>query len=265
MPSKLPAVANSFERYVNKKGTLNLEASVSFKDSDGLKQGYIGFETGGTEEGTPTDGPEVSSSGTPRTGSYHLREDDDERFGVPTFVDGASDGGADYVVGFAIKHVDATPNTTITFAKAKDTVGTGQWWLQLTTAGTLQLVDSQSTGKDSYASAFTDNTWHYLEVSWDNTNSGYVYVYLDGEEVMSTSDADTDTAGNSLQEVELRNAATSYVYFDDFYFKSGCSGTSDFMGGVEVFGYQSGNSTGTSDAGDNLDQNEWNDTAYLQG
>jgi hypothetical protein len=222
---------------------------------------FCGFETGGLEELVSTGGSPVAVASPVRTGGYALNCDGSSDSGViPDFVGGTSDQGDDLIVGFAVRFSDLTPSQARRFFSSMNQALTfTSWRLMILANGDLELRDESNTIIGSAVSApFTIDTFHYIEVVWQNLNSGNIEVFIDGSSVLSSSGEDllSDTSHSGYDMTGLD--ATGDIYFDDIYTASGAAGASDRLGPSEVIAYRSSlNSATPDDGGTDLDANEW--------
>lgn len=216
---------------------------------------FIGFETGGLEELVSVSGSPTVSSLVVRTGRYSCAiEGAGERVEINAFEE-SSDAGDDYILGFAFNSADASPDNFQNIFRAKDTLGTTIWVLKISTTG-LRLSDNLGTNFDG-STPLSDDTWHYIEIRWQDLASGEFDLFLDGSSEISVTGADL-TTGTALDRYWLEDSAGTINYYDDFYCYSGATGTSDFLGpGVEVLGAFQNTVEDATDQGSTLDQGTW--------
>lgn len=227
---------------------------------------FVGFETGGLEEAQSIGGaPAVNTNAPVRTGSSSLKllgAAVRPYFAIDAF-EGGGDQGDDLIVGFAFRTNDLTPSVNVDFLWAIN--GTSiHIRLRLTGGGDLVLVDSTNTQRGIEPSPFTVDTWHFIELRWQNLNIGAADVYIDGAPTAISVTLRDFLAVDAFDPVNgagyrLRGGTTANedIFIEDFYCMSGASGVGDFLGDAEVFKYQSVKASDTPDAGSVLDAGTW--------
>lgn len=222
---------------------------------------FIGFETGGLEEAQSFQGSPVAVLGPVRTGNFsmHLPAGTVPSYRVAAFEGGSGDQGNDYIVGFAFQTSDSTPAANVHILYAGQTAPDASLRLRLDTDGSLKLIDAGNSVVDSAAAAFTADIWHYIEIWWENADSGDAKVFIDDSEVMSVTAQDFLDAG-AFTLYRFGGTATGgpEFYYDDIYCMSGATGTGDFLGSrTEVLGPFQNTIEDATDQGATLDQGTW--------
>lgn len=231
---------------------------------------FVGFETGGLEEASSTAGsPDATEATVVRSGirSLKLPHSGDSNYLVAPF-DIVADAGDDYVFGFGFRSNDVSPSTNTEFIQIQE-AGSNILGLILSTGGSLVLVDTNGNTSVTVFQPFTNNTWHYIEVYFQHLNSGSATVFIDNALRGSISVKDFSDGGtlDSFNFRQISGNTSSDFFFDDFYFLSGATASSDRLTPCEVFGYQNDNATATADDGavgadpGTLDTGNWDDSA----
>lgn len=218
---------------------------------------FTGFETGGNEEALATTGTPAYEETTVRTGDYALKLPADVvNWNIDPYG-AVADAGDDQIFGFWVRFATGvTPSSQQPFFEAREganpLVG-----LELDTSGNLKVAYN-SGAEDTITTPFVIDVWYRIEVKWQHSASGTLILHIDGSEKLSVSGKDM-TAGGTLDRYRFASSSAfdGDTFFDDFYCMSGASTVSDFLGEVEVFGYQANTNSATGDSGDALDTGVW--------
>ena len=189
----------------------------------------IGFETGGLEEATNvTNAPDIQGT-VVNTGAFALHFDNVslDQYEFTPFEGGQSDAGDRQAVGFAFRTDDLTvaANYLLILALAQS-VNQMALAVDASTAE-LVLLDQGLSEVGRSTPTLSVDTWHYIEVYWQNIDSGAAEVFLDGVQVITVTAQDFFNAPGSPEEVfdEYQLSATTAnshnIYFDDIYTASG--------------------------------------------
>ncbi len=223
---------------------------------------FVGFETGGLEEAESTSGSPLIQTTVVRTGTYALQcaVGGSDKFRVGAFDGGPSDAGDKYIVGFAFRTNDVTPSTGHNIVIAESSGGFRQMSLKLVaTTGDLELRNNPDSVVGTATAPLTVDTWHYIEIYWENTTSGVAEVFIDDVQVISVSAI--DFFGGDLFRYSFIGGVGSDGddFFDDIYMQSGATAASDRLGSAaEVISYRSSKSSVTpDDGGGDLDVGTW--------
>lgn len=227
---------------------------------------YVGFETGGEEELSSSNGsPTIISTGQ-RTGAYAMRLNGTDSIRIPIFSTIVV--GSDLIIGFGVNFGDTTPASSADFFVLSASGATVSPRLQLETDGKVTISFSAGSAT-SVGAPFIDATDHFVElyVRLDNTG-GSAELFVDGSPVVSISGL--DTFGNVPNEVRFdASSDRGDMDIDDVYIQvdtAGGSSASDRLGDAEVFGYQHSVTGAVADAGlngtaqTNLSSGGWEDT-----
>ncbi len=196
----------------------------------------VGFETQGAEElfsGSPTINTLI-----PRSGLACAQLDDFFDIRAFTLV---ADAGDNYVIGFGYQTSDATPSVNRAILRGEEGGSTLCFELRIDTDSSLKLMDAASLEIGS-GGTISDDTWHFIEIYFDHSDTGVVEVFLDGISVISEASEDL-SAGGTFDNLGFRSNTDEATFLDDVYLLSGATAASDRLGPVEVFGYQAGANT----------------------
>ncbi len=227
----------------------------------------IGFETGGLEEANSINNAPIVQGSVVNTGAFALHFDNvsaDQYFFEP-FEGQTSDAGDQYAIGFAFRTDDLTVSANYVLFRA---TGTGSNQISLAVdASTAELVllDSTLTEVGRSTPTLSVDTWHYIEVYWENADPGVAEVFLDGVQVISVAaEAFFLVAAFDTLVVEGTTANSHNIYFDDIYTASGLTAASELLGPSEVIPYRSNKASATpDDGGADLDIGQWVDVQTI--
>lgn len=228
---------------------------------------FVGFETEGLEELTGSTGAPVNVSSPVRSGAraLHIPAGNNKASfsAVESLV--ATDGGDDLIMGFGIEFTDVTPGAAIPFLIAlDDSAGATLFSMTLETNGNV-TVDFNTTAAETITAPFTVDTYHLIEIRWQEQASGAIDISIDEVSELSVTGKDMDDAGNlNVYEFSNANSSATSFYIDDFYSYTGGSGTGDFLGtDVEVLGPYQNTAEDATDQGSTLDTGTWANTGEL--
>ncbi len=221
----------------------------------------IGFETNGLEEASSVANAPIIQSGVVNTGGFALQFDNvsADQYFVEPFEGFTSDAGDQYAIGFAFRTDDLT--VTANYALFRCT-GQGSNQISLAVDGTtaeLVLLDNGLSEVGRSTPTLSVDTWHYIEVYWENADSAVAEVFLDGVQVISVTAQDFFLTGAYDTLVFEGTTANAHnIYFDDVYCASGLTAASELLGPSEVIPYRSSkNSVTPDDGGADLDIGTW--------
>ena len=221
---------------------------------------FVGFETGGLEEAADTNGSPAIVTTIVRTGSYALDANSNNAFSVNPF-ESVSDAGGDQIVAFAVYILDTTPASQVIFFRAVEdnttTAGFVAFSLNLETDGDLE-IQFQGGDPEIISTPFTDNTWHYIEILWQVSNSGTFDIFIDGSAAASQFTGKDTIGSGTFDRYYLSGGGVSDFRFDDIYCMSDATGTSDFLGvKTEVLGGYQNTIEDATDQGSALNNGTW--------
>ena len=210
-----------------------------------------GAETGGMQEVDSITGSPSAQATVVRTGSYSYLCGQNVSFDSPV----ASADTNKHIAGFAVRFADVSPATAFQFCRGLVS-GTTQISLQIETNGDVTIRNAGGASAATGTAPFTVNTWHFVELAWDHSDTGAAKLWIDGAEVASVASADFSTGAGAPFYIFLGSSSASEdVYFDDLYTLSAATEADRFSNGAgapyhQVFGYQNGNFTlSSSDSG----------------
>lgn len=222
---------------------------------------FAGAETGGIEEISSTSGTVSSVTTNPRSGAYcyELAVGATARFILV--------GGSSRVLhGFAVYINSSLPSSVTIIAQSTraGVPGTITCTIQLDPAGHLAFVDSIPSTLYTTVGTLSVNKWYYIEFSEDGSSSSVGFFRVRGDNIDESSGPVSANFAGVLGGATLSvlgNTSGDVIRYDDIYSISPSTelGT-NFPGPCSVLAYQSGNTTATSDAGNNLNTGVWNNT-----
>lgn len=138
-------------------------------------------------------------------------------------------------------------------------------FLRLKTNGDLALLEEGQVEVGT-ASPFTVDTWHYIEMRWQNLASGAADVFVDGQSKISVTGKDFLVSPLDAYRFSGSPTTNEDIAIDDFYCYSGGSGTGDFLGkDTEVLGTYQNTAEDATDQGDALEAGTWAITGDTPG
>lgn len=218
------------------------------------------------------------TTSTARTGSYGMQPNDaNEGFDCRDYAGAGytctGTGCENRLFGFAVQATNGTTNTsTQNMAMATvvgDTAPIAIRWVGTTNSDALELIDYGGTTKCTLDAFFPDTTtWQYVELYFENTDTGAFEVFVDGSSQCSGTGDFLGTvamAGSTnAPNFEVRGTPGAIVTYDDMYCMTGASTTSRLLPAAnrmpEVFIYYSTVASAT-DNGTALDIGQWDDSA----
>jgi hypothetical protein len=235
-----------------------------------------GFETGGLEEAASSGGSPAASNLFARSGVYSLSmpgATSNPVYTITAYEEGTVSGGTGKIFGFGVRFNDLGPTIQVDFAEAYNLGETAALRLRLATTGNLfRLVDANNSEVDTVANPFTVDTWHYIEVYFENVASGAANVFVDGTEVLTATATDfLSTSAWNVQNdgrVRLRGhgTATEDMWVDDLYVLSGATAKTDRLGiHAEVLGAYQNDTEDATDQGSTLSNGAWSDVGETPG
>lgn len=230
---------------------------------------FIGWETGGIEEASATVGAGTFVQSTfpdpPSPGKYFLIIDDggNQEFDWAPFAAGVSNAGDDHIIaGWYAPDWDSDTEVLFTVRDASN-VQIIALRTDHTPTREIQVRDAADADVGSATHAFSDDTWHFIELVFQNNATGSATLFMDGVLALTIASEDfSGTIDHVHWEVIL---GTGRIHADDVYWLSGCAGINDRLGPCEVRKYQS-LKTGQvpDDGGDSLNTNDWDDCGTEQ-
>ncbi len=223
---------------------------------------FVGCETGGTEELESTGNTPTCETTNPRTGTYALELTGGDNDTAQFFAK-AAHAGNDNIVGFQVRFSDITPAADTDFffhragGAATDDFKCIGLRLEATSGDLILMDDAFAAEVDEIAAPFTVDTYHLIEIWWEDSATGDAIVHIDGAASgLDVTGQDFTNANGTCVIVGMHGDATGAsetIRMDDIYIYSGATGVSDFLGTSEVFGYQSqlANATDNGDALEN--------------
>ena len=220
---------------------------------------FIGFETGGLEEASSTVGsPDATEATVVRSGDRSLKLGPSltSTYTAEIFSEVAN-AGNDHVFGFGVRFANSTiPAANNTFFRVLDSANNVLISFQsVVSSGNLAVRDAAGTVLVNLSAPFTADTWHYIEMYFQNVGSSASWeLFIDG--VSKGSDTVNDFLDSgTLEDVNFASTSTvtNATYFDDLYWLSGATAATDRLGGAsitempQVFGYQSGKTSTAPD------------------
>jgi hypothetical protein len=219
---------------------------------------FCGFETQGGHELTV-------STGTPGYDTTIFRG-----FGATSLL----------LTGSAGENVDLASNAGTTSAgtgkivsfyfRASSVNGSNNFLQARTSSASIWslAINVSDDGKISFAGnasasvVITINTWHLIQVYWDNVASGAVTIYVDGVEAINLTGEDMS---GTLEAYRFNNSSASATHhYDDFACWSGAAGVSEFLADYSIKKYQA-KGTSLTEGGDALTNGTWDATGDTPG
>ena len=215
---------------------------------------YFGSETGGGEEASAVSGSaDFDQTTVVRSGSRAVA-----MVGASTIQftididDGVASAGDDHIVGFGFHSTDLSPGTATRLFTSNDQ----GIRLSLDTNGDVLVQQGVGNTVATVLSPFTVDTWHYIELYWQNLDSGNVELFIDDSSVASGTDDFRGGADVTGYVFRGPGSGDGTYYFDDCYILTGATAASDRLGDAEVFMYQN-TAEDATDQGDTLADGTW--------
>lgn len=225
-----------------------------------------GFETGGLEEALATVGAPSVQEAVVRTGDFSLKLAGAAVAARVDFRAKASGTSAqgNMIVAFAFRTNDVTPTADVDFLIAWETSFPDESFrLRLKTNGDVKVVDDSDTEVGTITSPFTVDTFHFIEIFWQDTGNDLMTINIDGQEKLALTSQSFYPYSRSWAdgcEYRFQGGTTEGedIYIDDIYYYHAANPASpEFLGDCEVFRYQADTASATPDVGDDLDTNTW--------
>ena len=139
-------------------------------------------------------------------------------------------------IGFAIRF-SSIPGSDQVFLELKSRSDV-QIQLEVSSAGAIAIKRGTSSYLNTSAAGLVFGaTWHYVElqVTINNTTGSYE-VRLDGVNIMSGTNVDTQASGNANVDAFLLDASSAGIRYDDLYIldDTGAAPQNDFLGDSRV-------------------------------
>lgn len=225
-----------------------------------------GAETGGLEEASASIGSPTASTTQAHSGTYSYRLTPGDTLDFSMFESVAS-AGNNHIIGFWIRFDTVDSGLTQDFLEIHDSGGKAIGLGLAFTDGNLRVTWVGGSTEYTSGPYFSDNTWHFVELYFQNLNSGDFEVFIDGVSKASNTARDFVNSGT----VDTIKFATANVggarswYLDDMYWLSDVTDETDRLGGCEVFSYRSSKASATPDltSGDALDAGQWADAQEI--
>ena len=222
---------------------------------------FIGFETGGLEEAGSTSGsPDATEATVVRSGIRALKlpggSSNRYRYNID---DGIASAGNDHIIGFAFQFSANPTVRSKIFTGINAGGGSPPIAISLDTDRKLVVEDRNSFGRITSNTALTAGTYNFVELYWQNLDSGNAELFINNISEGTTSARDFLDAVGVVNRYELLSNSTASEpdhFFDDAYVLTGATAASDRLGDAEVFMYQKTVEDAT-DQGDALADGTW--------
>ena len=184
---------------------------------------FTGFETGGLEEAKATTGSPSVQTANPRTGTYSLL-----LAGAVTpavyDLDVLSIGGDplldDVIIGFGFRTNVVIPTNDTDFFIAINSLDGQNIRLRLKAiTGDVDIIDANNAVAGTITAPFAANTQYFIEVYFEQLDSGNAEVFINDVSKISLSGKDflNGTRKSSYLRFTGDNVATQDIYIDDVY------------------------------------------------
>lgn len=227
---------------------------------------FFGFEDGSKQsfqDNNPSDTTIVTTP-TPYDGTYALSMVYDAEVQFEWFATNRTDNGDYYILGFAIRFTGTYPNATINLVQIENNTGGNHLELELEADGDFVVRDANNTVQATLTDPFEADRWYFIEVAFQNVNSGNLVLHIDGNEEISLSAKDWFYS-DDIDHYTIRNNATTWgetIFLDNIYTMSGAAGAADFIGpDARIAGPYNNTVAGATDVGATLDDGTWADTS----
>ena len=223
----------------------------------------IGFETQNLIESNATGGsPSIDTTTFHGNGKAALSLASGDGYTFSAFEGGSSNGNNPFGIQFYYRTTDRTV-AGFFFAALNDD-GSNIFRLVSTgSSGVLRATDQSSVDYDSATGVLVNDTWHLIQVIWNQSDSGSIDVWVDGTSVISSATFDGNVDGG-FNAYRFLGGGASTRRFDDVLVQSGLtSAAADFLDDFEVYLYK-GDTGATVVAGSTtLDSGAWSDVWEL--
>jgi hypothetical protein len=218
---------------------------------------FEGFESGGFEPSRAITGSPTIQSGVVQTGTFALQTDAGESSSWYVKYDEEEAPGSPYIVKIAVQFSSISPSVKTRFLLALQ--GGPAWSLWLKADGDLEVQDANGGIISTVTSPFTAGEFHFVEVFFENLDSGDIEIFIDDLSVFSSSGEDLNSTG-SLVAYSFGNTAASNItiYVDDYYSLFSVSSAADRLGkNTNVLGAYQNTVEDATDQGTTLDVGTW--------
>jgi len=212
---------------------------------------HFGFETESLAEEVvhSTGSPAIDTSAPSHSGTGSLKLNGAATAPTAAFspFDGGQDSvGTDQVVGFWFRTNDITPTNDVDILLGESDSGIHIRLRFEASTGDLILVTAAGSEASRETAPFTVDTWHFIELHWQQVDAGSADVEIDGN-ATSISEVSTDfrsggevfdSSNNGWYRFQGGTTTGENIFIDDCYCLSDATGaTGDFYGDFEVFAY----------------------------
>ena len=217
---------------------------------------FCGFETQGNEEASATSGSPTYDGTVRGAGASALVLDGgtDEFALVSQEVGTGSPGGNPFIVQFYFR----TSSTSLgsSFIAAIDDAGGVCWFARIQGTGAIRVTDANSTNYDSADNVLVFDTWHKIQIIWNESDSGNFDLWVDGVSEISSATFDGNTP-DGFQEYHFNSNSGHTRRFDDVItMHDATSAAADFLDNWSIKKYQA-KGTGLTENGATLDNGTW--------
>ena len=222
------------------------------------RNNLIGFETGGLEEANAISGsPDATEATVVRSGIRALKlPGSGDNYTLLWEDGGTSVADTNLIFGLAVNFDTVSPGAAVEFLRTlNDGGGSIAIDLDLTTGNKISVNTLSGSGAIVSDLTISADTWYFIELYFQNIDSGNVELFINGTSEGTASAQDMFSTG-AINRVQLRGSATMAIFFDDVYTMSGAASSSDILGDFAVKGYQKTDG-GSADQGDTLANGTW--------
>ena len=170
------------------------------------------------------------------------------------------------IIGFAIRTNDTTPTAAVTLCTGNVT----GFSIVLETSGDITVKDVTGTTRITASDPLTVDIFSYIELYWQQIDSGGAELFIDGTSQGTTTGRDFKSVNIDVYVFSGGTTVGEDIYIDDVYDMVDGTAATDRLGGTsasempEVFGYQSSHAT-NQDIGDALANGEWDEAGDTPG
>lgn len=239
---------------------------------------FFGCETGsfttGTEQFRTSQGTITADSAIKRSGGYSCKLTGNATLGLLSLYlgnNGTTSGGNDHIFGFGLR-LAVTNFTTLATIFAVVRGGANDFKLRMDTNGDLVVTKETDVELGRVLNPFAVNTFYFIEIKQTRDNTvGSIILHIDGVEKVNVSTVDTQSIGTPNIDTDSGQWQSGTVtgediWIDDFYYYSGATSVSEFLGvNTHVSTpYQKTDGTAT-DVGSTLTAGTWANNSELPG
>jgi hypothetical protein len=181
-------------------------------------------------------------------------------------MDGTSDNGDKYSIGFGVRFTDVSPGSETQFFRAYDGSSSGgHFLLALETDGDFVLQNAAGTTIATVTAPFVEDRWYYIDILWENLDSADIDVWIDGLSVISLTAQDLNDGGmGAYDTVEFAVGPGGLTHYDDVYMYSGATGTEAILGPlVDIPPTFQNNLEDATDQGSTLTDGSWSNVGHV--